>query len=355
MFEDKTYENLLNDKLARVSKKLDTREGAVIFDATAGNSLEEAQMYLTIAEYYKETFGNSASRNFLIRRAEERGIVPKPASVGVYKAVFDIEVPIGSRFSLDEHNYIVIKKLNTGSFEYMLECETYGEQPNGAIGDLVPIEYIQGLTVAKITEMLIPGEDEEETESIRRRYLESFDLQAYGGNIKDYEEKTLAQAGVGSVKITPVWRGGGTVRVTILDSEFNIASSSLIAKVQEVLDPTQDQTGKGLAPIGHLVTVDTPAQENIYIATKLTLKDLSISNIKNDIDKVLKNYLLELRRQFKETERIIVRTAIIESRILALNSNILDIQETKINGYGQNFTLEAFKVPVWGDGHYEKL
>ena len=355
MFEDKTYENLLNDKLSRVPKDIDTREGSVVFDATAGNSLEEAQMYLTIAEYYQQTFGDTASREFLIRKAAERGIKPKSASVGVYKGIFNMDIPIGSRFSLDIYNYIVIKKLPTGAFEYMLECETYGEEPNGSVGDLVPIDYIPGLTSAKITEMLIPGEDEEETESIRQRYLDSFNLQAYGGNIKDYEEKTMAQAGVGVVKVTPVWKGGGTVRVTILDSEFNIASTSLISKIQEVLDPTQDQTGKGLAPIGHIVTVDTPAQEKIYIATKLTLKDLSVTNIKADIDKVLKAYLLELRKQFKESEKIIVRTSIIESRILALNPNIIDIQETKINGYAQNFTLDSFKVPVWGDGNYVQL
>ena len=355
MFEDKTYENLLNDKLSRVRKDIDTREGSVVFDATAGNSLEEAQMYLTIAEYYQQTFGDTASREFLIRRTAERGIKPKSASVGVYKGIFNMDIPIGSRFSLDIYNYIVIKKLPTGIFEYMLECETYGEEPNGSVGDLVPIDYVPGLTSAKITEMLIPGEDEEETESIRQRYLDSFNLQAYGGNIKDYEEKTMAQAGVGVVKVTPVWKGGGTVRVTILDSEFNIASTSLISKIQEVLDPTQDQTGKGLAPIGHIVTVDTPAQEKIYIATKLTLKDLSVTNIKADIDKVLKAYLLELRKQFKESEKIVIRTSIIESRILALNPNIIDIQETKINGYAQNFTLDSFKVPVWGDGNYVQL
>ena len=355
MFEDKTYENLLNDKLSRVRKDIDTREGSVVFDATAGNSLEEAQMYLTIAEYYQQTFGDTASREFLIRRAAERGIKPKSASVGVYKGIFNMDIPIGSRFSLDIYNYIVIKKLPTGIFEYMLECETYGEEPNGSVGDLVPIDYVPGLTSAKITEMLIPGEDEEETESIRQRYLDSFNLQAYGGNIKDYEEKTMAQAGVGVVKVTPVWKGGGTVRVTILDSEFNIASTSLISKIQEVFDPTQDQTGKGLAPIGHIVTVDTPAQEKIYIATKLTLKDLSVTNIKADIDKVLKAYLLELRKQFKESEKIVIRTSIIESRILALNPNIIDIQETKINGYAQNFTLDSFKVPVWGDGNYVQL
>lgn len=355
MFEDKTYENLLNDKLSRVRKDIDTREGSVVFDATAGNSLEEAQMYLTIAEYYQQTFGDTASREFLIRRAAERGIKPKAASVGVYKGIFNMDIPIGSRFSLDIYNYIVIKKLPTGTFEYMLECETYGEEPNGSVGDLVPIDYVPGLTSAKITEMLIPGEDEEETESIRQRYLDSFNLQAYGGNIKDYEEKTMAQAGVGVVKVTPVWKGGGTVRVTILDSEFNVASTSLISKIQEVLDPTKDQTGKGLAPIGHIVTVDTPAQEKIYIATKLTLKDLSVTNIKTDIDKALKAYLLELRKQFKASEKIVVRTSIIESRILALNSNIIDIQETKINGYTQNFTLDSFKVPVWGDGNYVQL
>ena len=70
---------------------------------------------------------------------------------------------------------------------------------------------------------------------------------------------------------------------------------------------------------------------------------------------VLKAYLLELRKQFKESEKIVIRTSIIESRILALNPNIIDIQETKINGYAQNFTLDSFKVPVWGDGNYVQL
>ena len=51
----------------------------------------------------------------------------------------------------------------------------------------IPIEYIEGLTEAKLTEILIPGEDEEETEKFRKRYLESFEPQAFGGNIKDYD------------------------------------------------------------------------------------------------------------------------------------------------------------------------
>lgn len=353
MFEDKTYEKLLENKLNKIPSHVDTREGSVVYDATAGNSLESAQMYVTIGEYYDETFGDTASRPNLIRRAAERGIIPKPASAGIYKGVFNIEVPIDSRYSLDKYNYIVIKKLDTGANEFELECETIGAEPNGNTGDLIPIENVPGLASAKLTEMLIPGEDEEETESIRTRYLNSFDTQAFGGNIKDYEEKTLSIAGVGAVKVTPVWNGGGTVRLTILDSEFNVANSSLIQRVQRKIDPTKDQMGKGLVPIGHIVTVDTATQKSIYIATQLTLIGIEVNNIKTQIDKILQDYLLELRKSWSSVNKIVVRVSQIESRILSLNPRIIDIRGTKINGYEKNLEIDLYEIPIWGDGKYE--
>lgn len=353
MFEDKTYEKLVEEKLKNISNEIDKREGSVVYDAVAGNSLESAQMYIAISEYYKETFGSTASREYLIERAKERGIYPKPASAGIYKGVFNSEIPIGSRFSLNEYNYIVVKKLDSGSYEYQLECETLGEGPNGNTGTLIPIEYIHGLTSAELSEILIPGEDEEETENLRARYLNSFDTQAYGGNIKDYEEKTLAISGVGAVKVTPVWQGGGTVRLTILDSEYDQASSALIERVQEIIDPTKDGTGKGIAPIGHIVTTDTPQKKSIYIATNLILEDIEVSNIKDEIDRVLQNYLLELRKNWASSNKIIVRISQIETRILAINSKIIDIKNTKINGVEENLEIDIYEIPVWGSGNYE--
>ena len=76
MFEDKTYEKLVEEKLKNISNEIDKREGSVVYDAVAGNSLESAQMYIAISEYYKETFGSTASREYLIERAKERGIYP---------------------------------------------------------------------------------------------------------------------------------------------------------------------------------------------------------------------------------------------------------------------------------------
>ena len=90
-----------------------------------------------------------------------------------------------------------------------LQCESTGEQGNIPFGDLIPINYIDGLETAKITEVLIPGEDEESVEDLRKRYFNSFDQQAFGGNIADYQQKTNALDGVGACKVYPVWNGGG--------------------------------------------------------------------------------------------------------------------------------------------------
>ena len=57
---------------------------------------------------------------------------------------------------------------------------------------------------------------------------------------------------------TPVWAGGRTVKCTILDAEYNRATSTLINTVQQAIDPTQDGSGVGIAPIDHIVTIDTP-------------------------------------------------------------------------------------------------
>lgn len=353
MFEEKTFENLMDEKLKNVPSDVDKREGAIVWDSLAPNALESAMMYQELNAYYKETFGSTASRIYLIERCRERGIFPKPASVGVYKGQFDIEIPIGQRFSLDLYNYKVIKFIQKDSvYEYELECETLGTAPNSNFGQLIPIGYLSGLKVAKLLETLIPGEEEEETESLRQRYLNSFDSQAFGGNIKDYEEKTLSISGVGAVKVTPVWNGGGTVKLTILNSEFNEASQSLIEKVQKEIDPSKDHTGKGLAPIGHVVTVDTVKKKSVYIATELTLNNIEILNIKDEIDKILKDYLLELRKKWASSDNIIIRISQIESRILTINPKIIDIKNTKINGYNVNLEIAADEIPVWGDGNY---
>lgn len=346
MYENVTYELIMNRMLDRVSDQVDKREGSVIWDALAPAAVELELMYIEFELILQETFGDTASREYLIRRAKERGITPYPATYALLKGEFNIDVPIGSRFSLNELNYSVVEQIGTGVFK--MECEALGVQGNKYFGDLIPIEYIDGLQTAKLTELLIPGEDEEDTESLRTRYFESFNTKPFGGNQKDYIQKTNSIAGVGSTKVTPIWDGGGTVKLTILNSEFDKASSELVNTVQQEIDPTKDGHGVGIAPIGHIVTVNTAEEIAVNITSNIIFDEgYSFTGQKQNIIDAISAYLLELRKEWANQTNLVVRIAQIETRILAIKG-IIDISGTKINGAASNLTLTKYQIPVMG-------
>lgn len=395
MYEDQVYEVIEARMLDRVSNKMDKREGSIIFDATAPASVEIQNLYLELDAILNETFADTATREYLIRRAKERGLTPYPAYKAILKAVSDpadLDIPIGKRFSLEELNYVITEKITDG--EYMVECETPGEIGNKYFGRLIPIDYIRGLKSIEIVELLIPGEDEEGTNEFRERYFNSFDNGAFGGNVADYLEKTNSIPGVGSTKVTRVWNSdispalmipsasvdswyeniigslsedvkpwltevytaakqkkltvGGSVKITILDSTFARASSVLIDTVQTALDPVQNAgEGLGKAPIGHVVLVDTPEDTTVDISFTL-VSDTPYSSLEGQIREVIEEYFTSLRKNWANVKNLVVRIAQIESRILDI-PDVIDIQHTKLNGEEENLMIEPFAVPILGE------
>ncbi len=346
MYESMTFESILKRMLSKVPSNIDKREGSIIYDALAPCAVELQLMYIELDVILKETFADTASRDFLILRASERGLRPYPSTYAILKGEFNIEVEIGKRFSCGELNYKVISKIN--DFTYQMQCETIGTIGNRTFGDLIPIEYIQGLSTAMLTELLIPAEDDEDTEIFRARYFNSFNTKAYGGNKADYLEKTNKIEGVGATKVTPVWNGGGTVKLTVVDSTFNKASDVLVELVQETMDPTQDGKGVGVAPIGHIVTVETVNEVIVNIETLLTFDTgYSFEMLEGTINEVIEEYLAEERKNWGNQGYLIIRIAHIESRILDIEG-VLDIVDTKINGASTNLNLDEFELPILG-------
>ena len=101
MYENISYEQILKRMLDRVPNNLDKREGSIIYDALAPAAMELMGMYIELNIILKETFGDTASRDFLIRRAKERGITPQPSTHAVLKAVSKpdtVDIKIGARF-----------------------------------------------------------------------------------------------------------------------------------------------------------------------------------------------------------------------------------------------------------------
>lgn len=234
--------------------------------------------------------------------------------------------------------------------EYRMACETAGNVGNLESGDLIPIEYIEGLAFARLGEVLIPGEDEEETEAFRKRYFASLDSQAFGGNIRDYIDKTIALPGVGGVKVYPVWDGGGTVRLVIIDAQHQAPSDTLVDEVQTALDPEQNQgVGMGIAPIGHVVTVEGVTNTVIDVALTLTYAEgWGWADVKGYAEAAIDEYLHELAGGWADEDAVIVRVSYIETRLLAL-PGIVDITGTTLNGVAGNVTLGADSIPIRGE------
>lgn len=353
MYEAYTYEFLLDRALKNAKKNnpsIDTREGSIIYNAVAPTCLELANVYVQLDLILNESFADTATRTNLIKRCAERGIVPEPSTKAIRRAIIDSakSIPIGTRFSLNVLNYTVIKY--DGGNNYQLECETEGIIGNMESGKLIPIDYVDGVKSAELTEILIAGEDEEDTEILRQRYFNSLNAKAFGGNMTDYKEKTKAINGVGGVKVYPAWNGGGTVKLVIIDTENKVPSQILIDSIQEQIDPTVNQgKGQGIAPIGHTVTVEGITEEFIDIQTKITFNENEGWNWENSqiyIDECIDNYFKELGTQWENESNILIRISQIESQLLLkCSTQIFDIADTRLNGKSENYLVHENSIP----------
>lgn len=353
MYENQTYEAILRRMLGRVPEQIDKREGSIIYDALAPAAAELAQMYVELDVNSNLSFADTATGEYLERRTLEFGIEREPATKARRKGLFfasgqvPTDVPAGSRFSIRDLDYTAISKIKTG--EWILECETAGTAGNQEFGTLLPIEYIDGLARAELAEVLVPGEDAESDEALRRRYLEIANEQPFGGNVADYKQKINAMDGVGGVKIFPVWKGGGTVKATMISSQYTPPSKALMEEVQTVLDPeTNHGEGIGFAPIGHTVTVAGAEAVVIDVTATLTLaNDTTIGQVQNDVEEALQSYFAQLRQNWANESALAVRVAQVDARILTVAS-VVDVSHTLLNGKAGNIQLTEEQIPQLG-------
>lgn len=348
MFEHIDQETLLQQSLDMVKTNVDKREGSIIWDALAPHSIQLYEMYFAMDGMVREMFGDTASREFLIKLGRDRGIKPYPATKAVLKAEFNIDVPIGARFSLDALDYTVEERLNFGIFK--LRCETAGRIGNNYFGTLIPIEYIDGLAKAELTELLVLATDEESTENLRKRYLESFDALAYGGNLKDYKQKVHELQGVGGVKAKRIREDIYNVRLIVLDATYNTPKAQMLEGLQTAIDPVSNHgDGVGIAPIGHVVRVvgATNIKVDITFTTLIFAEGYEWVDVELDVQQLIDDYFLSLRKQWEDSDQLVVRILQVESKMLEVNG-VIDVQDTLINGKPANYILDSESIPSRG-------
>ena len=83
MYEHIAYDGLIKrmmDRALASDKNLDSREGSLLWYGQAPAAVELQNLYIALDTVLQETFADTASREYLILRAKERGLAPTPAT-----------------------------------------------------------------------------------------------------------------------------------------------------------------------------------------------------------------------------------------------------------------------------------
>ncbi|MFP8917160.1 baseplate J/gp47 family protein [Enterococcus innesii] len=362
--EEYDYEYFINQALSKVPEGIDTREGSIIYDALAPTCYQLAAFIMQLKNVLLETFVVTATGEYLDYRAQETGLERIEATKAIVRARLTREdgspfsVAMGSRFSSigdDPVYYTVIAAEEEGIFR--LQAEMAGESGNKYIGVLLPLNNFNGLAEAMVTEILIPARDTETDEELRKRIIDSKEIVTFGGNITDYYYLTSGIQGVGAVQIYPVWNGGGTVRLVILDDTYKAANEVLVERVQQMIDPTSNQQGIGYAPIGHQVTVAAPTNKTIDVEFELTLNlGVSYPQLADTIHQVIEDYFDKVRRGWDERTDAGYECWVFRSQITAAILSVLgvaNVQGLKLNGLEADVQLELSndkqELPLLGE------
>ena len=371
-----TYSYLMRDALSRIPDTVDKREGSIIYDALAPACYELSLYYTEMYRFILETYVMTASGEWLDARAIEYGVERYPANAAVKRADFTwldgtiASVDIGFRFAtISETNplvYVVIGEYVTPEGNivpgaYQLQCQTPGVVGNAYTGNIVPLDYGPTLGTAVMTTTLIPGRDVESDDSLRERYLLKVRQKPFGGNIAQYREWLLAIPGIGACQVYPTWNGGGTVKVSIIDSELLPVTEDFISYVQKLIDPDSmpdgTGTGLGIAPIGHQVTVVTATEVSINVDANVRISpQYDIGQLRPLILQNINAYLTTQRAKWGEGSDlnlyyVEVYLAYLISAIVSV-PGVINVTELKINGVAADLILEESsdvqELPIMG-------
>lgn len=361
-----SYRNILNAMLSRVPDSYDKRDTSPIQTALGPAAYALAEFYLVLNQIQNSAYVQTAVGSDLDELGLIGNVTRYPASPAVRLGTFNVEVPLGSRYSTingdDSINFVATSYIGPDgdNYTYQLTAETPGVIGNDYIGPILPIDVIPNLTLAEIADIMVLGDDEEDDEEMRARLIEALTAKPFAGNIVAYKQFAMGIDGVGGVQVYPTPNGGGTVGLSIVGTDFLPASPTVVDAVQTAIDPEVNQgIGLGYAPIGAHVTVKAPNSVTVDIAAKLTLATGTvIGQVEGPIREALEAYFGTVRDEWdtnvSSTSVQYVADIYIAKIITAILSveGVINATNVTLNGSASDLSLtQTFadnNVPVVG-------
>ena len=336
MFEQNTYDAIMERIMERIDSSIATDEGSFVYTAAGPVGIEHEQIYAALDAVLDAAFIVNAPMKYLILAGKAYGLEPHPATPAVWSAVVapsNMSVRVGTRFNCGEMNLVTTGKVADGVWE--LTCETPGAQGNTLNSDLIPITYVYGLESIVLYELLESGVDEESEDDFRDRILFHIQKPAATGNVNNYIEWATSVDGVGAAKVFPIWNGPGTVKVVITDSDKRAASSALVNAVSAYINTVR--------PVGASVTVTSGTEVAInVVATVVIETGYTIATIQRTFRERLAEYL-------EENAYKIEYLPISHVKDILLNTDgVFDYSNLRVNDDTENIDLTAEQIAVIG-------
>lgn len=353
MYEEKTFENILNEMLEQVTD-VDTSEGSLMYEACSKIALTLEKTYADLSRLYDNLSITEMEEEFFEKFATDRGVNRTSAKPAQVLCKFGQDIEIGTRFNCGDYDYTVISIYDDSGYEYIAECDTAGTGPNTNVGDLEPIDYVEDWEGGVLTKILKYGTDIEDIEAYKQRFKElRYNIQSFAGNKAAYKEYIAKYNDIyGGVADCIPFRttDGKTINVYAVDSEYKALNSDKVTSLQNYIDPiTSTGEGDGIAPIGHSVVATTPTNMNINVAIKVDLDtEYTWEGVKDSIKAKIEEYLLTLRKLWSKNKKCIVRVSQIEYAVLSVQG-VIDCASATVNGSAKNIEIAYSKIPVMGE------
>lgn len=238
-----------------------------------------------------------------------------------------------------------VKIIDVGTVK--IQAVIAGKSGNVGVGaiTLMPVT-IQGIKSVYNNKQTYDGFDAETDISLLERYMIAVQTPATSGNIYHYKQWARAVEGVGNSRIFPLWNGRNTVKVVIINDNQQPASSELVKKTQDYIDPMGENNetwgaGYGEAPIGAYCTVKSAVAKDININVTL-IKEVGaeLETLKTAISKSITEFLQSIA-----FEKDYVSYSLIANSILSTDG-VVEWVKLTVNGGTKSIAIGEEEVAI---------
>lgn len=344
MYENQTFEAIMQRLLNAVPFNIQKTEGSLIYDALASAALELAQAYIELDMVIQLGFAQTTYGQYLDMRAAEHGLTRKPATKATGQVTITgtqgTVIPAGSLFAtgagIQFQTTTEVSINETGQVTANIEAVEVGASgnvPARAI-NTIPVA-IPGVTAVTNTNPTTGGTDEESDADLLARLLEKVRNPATSGNVAHFKQWALEVAGVGDAKVFPLWNGNGTVKVVIIDGNKQPASAELVQAVADYIEEVR--------PICYAVTVVSATALNINVSATLTLDPAyMLTQVQPTIEAAITEYLKSIAFQQDYVSYAKIGSLILDT------PGVLDYTNLTVNSGTGNVAIGSEQVAVLG-------